>query len=144
MGSASARPGLFGWRGVTLITVGLVIGTLALAPGVGLAAKFLTKSQVKKRYLGNTTVVAQSASGSEDQAQATTVLCPPGFQATGGGADAPGVPDLGASETDALIVLETKPLASGTTSTGWYVETIQGAAGPDTTLEFTAYAVCAA
>jgi hypothetical protein len=137
----STRPRLLGWRGATLVVVGVVVGSLALAPGIGVAAKFLTKQQVKKRYLGNTTVVSQSSTTGASGASPLTVSCPPGRQATGGGADSPGVFDS-STVTNTIITVETRPLTAGAKSTGWYVEAI--GAGSPTTVPFTVYAVCAA
>jgi hypothetical protein len=134
----STRPRLFGWRGATLVVVGVVIGSLALAPGVGLAAKFLTKQQVKKRYLGNTVVVSQSGTVGTTAAIPVTLNCPSGLQATGGGADAPGVYDA-STVNNFIITLEDRPISAGR-SVGWYLEIVgQGSPAP---VPYTAFAVC--
>jgi hypothetical protein len=135
----STRPRLFGWRGATLIAVGVVIGSLVLAPGIGLAAKFLTKNQVKKRYLGNTVVVSQSGSVASNTPTPVTLNCPPGLQATGGGADAPGVYN-GTTVTNIVVELEERPISAAGRSVGWYME-VYGAGSPSP-VPFTAHAVC--
>ncbi|HEX2025416.1 MAG TPA: hypothetical protein VHH92_03370 [Actinomycetota bacterium] len=134
----STRPRLFGWRGATLIAVGLVVGSLVLAPGIGIAAKFLTKQQVKKRYLGNTVIVTQNGSAPNTAGTPVTLNCPSGLQATGGGATAPGVYNA-STVTNFLIVLEDRPINAGR-SVGWYLEVVgQGSPAP---VPFTAFAVC--
>ena len=138
MADVARRSRLFGWRGVTLIVVGVALGALTIAPGLGLAAKFLTKQQVKKRYLGNTVIVAQTGSAADSAATPVTLNCPPGLQATGGGADAPGVYD-GSTVNNFIIALEDRPINAGR-SVGWYLEVVgQGSPAP---VPFTAFAVC--
>jgi hypothetical protein len=138
----STRPRLFGWRGATLIAVGVVVGSLVLAPGVGLAAKFLTKQQVKKRYLGNTTIATVTGTAPANASGTADVFCPSGRQATGGGATAPGVINPSASYSG-IVVLESKPIGVGR-STGWHVEALGLNDTSTGTIQFTAYAVCSA
>jgi hypothetical protein len=135
------RPRLFGWRGVVLVLVGVSLGALTIAPGVGLAAKFLTKQQVKKRYLGNTTIVTQAGNAPTNSAVPVTLNCPVGKQATGGGADGPGVFD-GSTVTGVVVALESRPVASGTRSTGWYLELLGATSGGGTSVPYTASVVC--
>lgn len=139
---ASARPRLLGWRGAVLIVVGLMLGALTIAPGVGLAAKFLTKQQVKKRYLGNTTIVTQAGSVPENEVVAVTLTCPPGQQATGGGADSPGTYDVNATDSSTVATIESRPVNSGGRSTGWYLELLGATIGAPSSVSFTASAVC--
>jgi hypothetical protein len=138
----STRHRLFSWRGVTLIVVGVCFGALTIAPGVGLAAKFLTKQQVKKRYLGNTTIVTQPGTVAENSVVPVTLICPPGLQATGGGADSPGTYDQNATESSTVAALESRPVNSGGRSTGWYLEILGAVVGSATSVNFTASVVC--
>jgi hypothetical protein len=137
----STRPRVFGWRGAVLIVVGVAVGALTIAPGVGLAAKFMTKQQVKKRYLGNTTVVTQAGSAPANTSVPVTLNCPSGRQATGGGADGPGVYD-GSTVQDLPVTLESRPVNSGGRSTGWYMEVLGATSGGSTSIPFTASVVC--
>jgi hypothetical protein len=132
------RSRLLGWRGATLIAVGVVVGSLVLAPGIGMAAKFLTKNQVKKRYLGNTVVVTQAGSVASGAMTPVTLNCPPGLQATGGGADSAGVYN-GSTVNNIVIELEERPISAGR-SVGWYIEVL--GSGSPSPIPFTAFAVC--
>jgi hypothetical protein len=142
-------------RGVlVLAAISLVAGALIISP-VGAAAP-LTKAKVKKiakkvankvvtqrsvEFLGNTAVVTQKRTfpaSMDTQGDRITVNCPSGLQATGGGADSPAL--FTGAGGQIMIILESKPVVSGTTSTGWEVEVL---VGTDTSsLEVTAHAVC--
>ena len=131
--------------------------TFALLASPVDAAAPLTKAKVKKiakrvankvvtqrsdEFLGNTNVVTQKKTLAEGTGDRITVNCPPGQQATGGGADSPAF-FTGGSPTVAMLITESKPVLSGTTSIGWEVEVANiSSTTPDTNLEITAYAVC--
>jgi hypothetical protein len=138
----STRPRLLGWRGVVLVVVGVALGALAIAPGVGLAAKFLTKQQVKKRYLGNTTVVSQSGTAQDQMATPLTLNCPSGQQATGGGVDSPGTYDQNAGNSSTVAALESRPVNAGGRSVGWYMEVLGATIPSGGTVSYTASVVC--
>ena len=140
MHDADSRPRLLGWRGGTLLLVGVLIGALAISPGVGFAAKALTKQKAQKRYLGNTTIASAPGIAPANDASSATVDCPGDQQAVGGGADGPGVFN-GTTVTKLPIMLESKPVG-GPRATGWYVEVLGAASDSSTTVEYTVYAVC--
>jgi len=69
---------------VTLIALGVVIGLLM--SGTALAVTYLTKSQANKLYLNNshTWVITDEFVGA-NSSNTTTIYCPAGMQALGGG-----------------------------------------------------------
>jgi hypothetical protein len=124
------------WRAIPLVLVGLIAGAFLLSPAVGQAAAFLTKKRADRRYLGNNTVLTSTATAAPDEGTSLTVPCPPGQQATGGGVDSP---LFGNSSMDALLIQESKPVVTGTRTSGWNVEVYNATSGP---VSITAYAVC--
>jgi hypothetical protein len=142
-------------RGALILSLMAVLTAAVLASPVSAA---LTKASVKKiakrvankvvtqrsvEFLGNTNVVTQKKTLAQGTGDRITVNCPPGQQATGGGADSPAFFTGGAGPTVAMLMLESKPVVSGTTSTGWEVEVANiSSTTPDTNLDITAYAVC--
>ncbi len=124
------------WRSAPLVLAGMIAGAVLLSPAVGGAAAFLTKKKADKRYLGNNTVVTSTATVPSGDGATVTVPCPAGQQATGGGVDSP---LSGSSTSDALLIQESKPVVTGTRTSGWNVEVYNATPSPTT---ITAYAVC--
>jgi hypothetical protein len=124
---------------VAVLTVALLaMGALAVTPAT--AGKFLTKKRGDKRFLGNTTEVTTTTNLPPETGAVVTALCPPGRQATGGGASTP-YNWPGSPSQEAIITTESKPVLSGSRSVGWTSEVIN--ASPSTTIPVTAEAVCA-
>lgn len=114
-----------------------LLGAAILTPAVGGAATFLTKQKANKLFLGNTREVTQTVAIPNGETRVISVLCPSGFQATGGGADSPAlVTTIGG---DLMLILDSAPMGAGR-SIGWQVEVLAQSAGP--TLDVTASAVC--
>ncbi len=128
-------------RSVPLSIVAILVGAAIITPSVSGAAAFLTKQKANKLFLGNTSVLTQTQSfsgGGTVQGGQMTVLCAPGFQATGGGANSPALV-TGSGSTDLMILLESAPVSSGGRSVGWQVDVIAQSENP---LAITAHAVC--
>jgi hypothetical protein len=127
------------WRGAAVLAVGaLAVGALAITPAT--AGKFLTKKKASNRYLGNTSEVTTTVSVAPNDGAQIQVLCPPGQQAVGGGADSPrfiGNP----SDTEFMLILESDPLFSGGRATGWSMEVLSTGSNP---VPVTAHVVCSA
>ncbi|MGH2766181.1 MAG: hypothetical protein ACRDKA_09750 [Actinomycetota bacterium] len=119
----------------------ILVGAAIITPSVSGAAAFLTKQKANKLFLGNTTILTQTQNVPDNQGRQITVLCAPGQQATGGGANSPAlVTDL-ATQTQIMILLESAPVNAGGRSVGWQIEAVVGS--PDTgSLDVTAYAIC--
>ena len=124
------------WRAIPLVLVGLVAGAFLLSPVVGHAANFLTKKKADRRYLNNNTVLTVPAIVSNGDGAVVTVTCPPGQQATGGGVDSPLFGDDAGSS---ILIQESKPVVTGTRTSGWNVEVLNNTMAPTS---ITAYAVC--
>ncbi|MGH2655077.1 MAG: hypothetical protein ACRDHV_12125 [Actinomycetota bacterium] len=124
------------WRWVAVAVIAAVAGAVLIAPTVSQAAAFLTKQKANKLYLGNTTVVSSSTTLAPDQGATVTVLCPPGFQAIDGGG-------LGGSYDtatgEAVLQLESYPVAAGSRPVGWTVEYANTTSNP---VQVDAQAVC--
>jgi hypothetical protein len=133
---ALRNPPRLALRSVPLIVAGLVAGALVLAPAVGQAAAFLTKKKADRRYLNNNTVLTVPAIVSNGDGAVVTVTCPPGQQATGGGVDSPLFGDDAGSS---ILIQESKPVVTGTRTSGWNVEVLNNTMAPTS---ITAYAVC--
>jgi hypothetical protein len=73
-------------KSVPMAIVATLVGAVILTPAISGAATFLTKQKGNKLFLGNTRQVTQTQSIPSNTGQALTALCPPGQQATGGGA----------------------------------------------------------
>jgi hypothetical protein len=115
----------------------LVAGALVVTPAV--AGKFLTKKKADRRYLGNTSEATATSTFAPSTGGAVTANCPPGLQATGGGADSPLF--LSAATPGAFIfTLESRPVISGGRSVGWSVEVFNQSSDNVTV---TTHAVCA-
>jgi hypothetical protein len=124
------------WRGVAVLVAGAVaVGALAVTPA--LAGKFLTKKRGDKLFLGNTTEATVTQTVPTGTGATITVNCPPGQQATDGGADSPALFD--GSGTEAMVVAESAPVVSGGRSVGWTTEVVNLGAN---TLTITGHAVC--
>lgn len=123
-------------RSVPLVLAGMIAGAGLLSPAVGGAASFLTKKKADMRYLGNNTVVTITAPIAAGEGATINVPCPPGQQATGGGADSP---LFGADSGSAISIEESKPVVTGTRTSGWNVEVLNGGGSP---ISVTVYAVC--
>ncbi|MGH2674697.1 MAG: hypothetical protein ACRDH1_04710 [Actinomycetota bacterium] len=124
-----------------LSIMAILVGAAIITPSVSGAAAFLTKQKANKLFLGNTTILTQTQNVPDNQGRQITVLCAPGQQATGGGANSPAlVTDL-ATQTQIMILLESAPVNAGGRSVGWQIEAVVGS--PDTgSLDVTAYAIC--
>jgi hypothetical protein len=118
----------------------VLLGAAILMPSVGGAAAFLTKQKAKKLFLGNTVEITQTVSVPDQQTRTITVLCPPGFQATGGGADSPALVATPPA-TELMILLDTIPVNAGGRSVGWQVEVLAASNSGDP-VDVTASAVC--
>ena len=135
MESTTNLPGIR-WRSLPLILAGLIAGAVLLSPAVGEAATFLTKKKGDKRYLQNTAVATVQGAVPDNDGATIDVLCPAGRQATGGGVDSPIV----STNSNFMLIDESKPILSGTRSIGWNVEVVNLSGAPVTA---TVYAVCA-
>lgn len=125
------------WWGVSVLAlVAVAAGALAIVPATG-APKGLTKQKADKRYLQNTSSVGNTATVPADTGATITVLCPPGLQATDGGADSPAL--FTTSGDDIMTITETFPVQAGARSIGWTVEVLNAGDNP---LPITAHAVC--
>jgi hypothetical protein len=123
-------------RGVAALVIGaLAVGALAATPAV--AGKFLTKKRGDKLFLGNTTEATVASTVAAGTGATITVNCPPGQQATDGGADSPVLFD--GTGTEAMILAESAPVVSGARSVGWTTEVINAGSSP---LTITGHAVC--
>lgn len=126
-------------RTMSLAVAGVIVAGAVITPGVSLAAKVFTLKKAQKISLGNTSTVTVAGTATSEVATPTTVLCPPGHQATNGGADSPALGNL-SGMTGFPWLLISVPVSSGGRSVGWYVEVYN----PGTTAQpYTAYAVCA-
>jgi hypothetical protein len=126
-------------RNVALAVVAVVLGAWLVAPGLGQAITFLTKQKAQKLYLGNTTVATATASVPDSSGAEIKVLCPPGRQATDGGASSVALATT--SSYEGMQLFDSYPLTSGSRSVGWVAEVFNRTdSGP--TLEITAYAIC--
>jgi hypothetical protein len=128
-----------GRRGLPLVLAAILLGAWLLAPTVGQAVTFLTKQKAKKLYLGNTAVATSTSSVPDGRGTEITVLCPPGRQATHGGASSPVLATTGSFQ--GMTLLDSYPLISGGRSVGWVAQVFNRTdSGPP--LDITAYAVC--
>lgn len=130
-----------GVRPVALAIVAIVVGAAILTPAVGSAAAFLTKQRANKLFLGNTSEATTTTTVGNNSGQSITVLCPPGLQAVGGGAQTPGQIVTG-TEPTAMFILESYPLISGGRSIGWVVEVFNQELSSAQSITVTASAVC--
>jgi len=110
----------FTGRRVALVAVAIVAGAALITPTVGNAAAFLTKQKANKLYLGNTTIVSNTATLAPQTGQAITVLCPPGFQAVDGGFTG----DASGTSLAGTLPLESYPVLAGARPVGWTVEAL--------------------
>ncbi len=108
------------WRWVALVVVAIVATAALITPTVGNAALFLKKQKAHKLFLGNTSIVSNSATLAPSTGQALTVLCPPGFQAVDGGFNADVAVSMGTVE--GALRLEEFPVLAGARSVGWTLE----------------------
>jgi hypothetical protein len=123
-------------RGIAGLVIGaLAVGALAATPAV--AGKFLTKKRGDKLFLGNTTEATATSTVAAGTGATITVNCPPGLQATDGGADSPALFD--GSGTEAMLVAESAPVVSAGRSVGWTTEVVNLGSNP---LTITGHAVC--
>jgi hypothetical protein len=128
-------------KSVPLSIAAILLGAVILTPMVGNAAAFLTKQKANKLFLGNTTQLTQTQTVPNGEGRQITVLCPPGQQATGGGASSPAMFTDSGSSTALMLMLESAPVNSAGRSVGWTVEVLaQTSGGP--TLDITGLAVC--
>jgi hypothetical protein len=127
-------------RSVPMWLVAVLVGGAILTPAIGGAATFLTKQKAKRLFLENTVEITQTQSIPAGEARQITVLCPPGRQATGGGADSPALVTSGSGATELMIILDSVPVNAGGRSVGWTVEVFAQSSGPS--LNVTASAVC--
>ncbi|MGH2655071.1 MAG: hypothetical protein ACRDHV_12095, partial [Actinomycetota bacterium] len=126
-------------RSLPLSIVAILVGAAIITPSVSGAAAFLTKQKANKLFLGNTTILSQVQSVPDQQGRQFSILCPPGQQATGGGANSPAT--FGPGATTVMILLESAPINAGGRSVGWQVEAVVGTGGTGN-LDVTAYAIC--
>jgi hypothetical protein len=126
-------------RSVPTWIVAVLVGGAILTPAISGAATFLTKQKAKKLFLENTVEITQTVSIPDSESRQITVLCPPGRQATGGGADSPALVTVG-SATEIMIILDSLPVNAGGRSVGWQVDVFVQSSGPS--LDVTASAVC--
>jgi hypothetical protein len=128
------------WRGVAVLAAGsLAVGALAITPAT--AGKFLTKKKATNRYLGNTSEVTSTATVAAQDGAVLQMLCPPGQQAVGGGADSPAFLSSG-SPGQAMFILESDPTFSGGRAVGWNMEVLN--ASSTDPLQITGHVVCTA
>jgi hypothetical protein len=128
----------FNRRTMTLAVAGAIVAGAVITPGVSMAAKVFTLRKAAKISLENTSTFTVQGTAAAEKATPTTVNCPPGQQATSGGADSPSLANTMTSSYPWLLV--SVPVSSGGRSTGWYVEVYNGGTTPQS---YTAYAVCA-
>jgi hypothetical protein len=134
----TTSPGL-GRRSLPLVLAGVLLGAWLLAPTMGHAVTFLTQQKAKKLYLGNTAVTTSTSSVPDGRGTEITVLCPPGRQATHGGASSPAQATTNGAQ--GMLLLDSYPLISGGRSVGWVAQVFNRTdSGPP--LDITAYAVC--
>jgi hypothetical protein len=110
----------FTWRRAAVGVIGLVAGAALITPAVGHAAAALTKQKANKLYLGNTTIVSNTATLAPDTGQVISVLCPPGLQAVDGGFT--GTTDTSGGFVEGYLPLESYPITAGARSVGWTSE----------------------
>jgi hypothetical protein len=125
-------------RTISLAVAGVIVAGAVITPGLSLAAKAFTLQKAQKASLGNTSIVTVQGTATPEVATPTTVLCPPGLQATNGGADSPALGNLSGASFPWLLI--SVPVSSGGRSVGWYVEVYNSQDPPQ---QYTAYAVCA-
>ena len=128
-------------RSVPLSIVAILVSAAIITPSVSGAAAFLTKQKANKLFLGNTTILSQVQSVPDQQGRQFTMLCPPGQQATGGGASSPALVTDITTSTSIMILLESAPVNAGGRSVGWQVEVVVGTGGTGN-LDVTGYAIC--
>lgn len=109
---------------VTLIVVGLIMGMLL--SGTAVAASYLTRTQANKFYLENTKTFVTNSVIAGNASQNTSVDCPQGWQAVGGGVEAGALySNLVKERWSAPVVdgynLIAMPDGKNPASTGWAV-----------------------
>jgi hypothetical protein len=138
MESLPTVPRLTG-KNLALTAAALLLGAWLLAPALGQAVTFLTKQKAQKLYLGNTTIATATMTVPDSRGAVIQVLCPPGRQASHGGASSAAL-----ATTDSfqgMTLFDSYPLTSGGRSVGWVTEVFNRTdSGPP--LDITAYAIC--
>jgi hypothetical protein len=121
---------------ITRAIAAMIVAGAILTPAVSGAAAFLTKKKADRRYLGNTTVVKSTATVGPFGRVTLTVMCPPGQQAVGGGAESPA---FRTSSSGGMDMTENAPVQSGSRSVGWTIEAATVGGMP---VDITAVAIC--